>query len=175
MNKMDLLKERVILAQSKLNEKMLSEYPYLNEVITPDEKDELLYIFREYDEYKNNEKDYLFSVIESAFEYLPGDEFISFMRLIMFFMDQENSKLTKYLFDKMEINPFFIIDFLCLCFTGNETCAKIDIDAKKTNRLYCVRRSVDKKESDDILFPSDLLEQVYHLNRLFKPEFKKDN
>lgn len=175
MNKMELLKERVILAESKLNEKLLSDYPYLSIVITPKEKDDLLYIFKSYDDYKIGEKEYLFSIIETVFEYLPGDEFVSFMQLIMFFMDTENRKITKFLFDKMEINPFFIINFLCLCFTSNETCARIDLDSKNTNRLYCVKRNVDKIESDDILFPSDLLEKVYHINELFNPEFKKDN
>lgn len=176
MNKMELLKERVILAESKLNEKILSDdYPYLNEVITPKEKDDLLYIFKVYDDYKITEKDYLFSIIENVFEYLPSDEIVSFMQLIMFFLDTENRKITNFLFDKLEINPFFIINFFCLYFTNKKNCARIDLDSKTTNRLYYVRRNADKIESDDILFPSDLLEKVYHINKLFKPEFKKDN
>lgn len=167
MNKMDFLKERVLLAESKLNDKIISQYDYLNTVINPNEKKDIQYIFKSYDEYQIKEKEYLFSNIENVFEYLPKDEFDSFLKLIIFFLDDENQRIRDFLFDKIEPTPFFIINFFCLCFTNSESCAKIDIESKTTNRLYCLRRKTDKIESGDILFPSDLLENVYYINKLF--------
>lgn len=167
MNKMDFLKERVLLAESKLNNKIISQYDFLNTVISPNEKEDLQYIFKCYDEYQIKEKEYLFSSIESVFEYLPKDEFEAFLQLIIFFLDDENKRTLDFLFDKIEPTPFFIINFFCLCFTSNEFCARIDVESKTTNRLYCLRRKFDDVESDDILFPSDLLEKAYHISNLF--------
>lgn len=175
MNKMGLLKERVLNAESNLNEKIISQYPYLDGVIEPEIRDDLLYILKTYDEYNVREKEYLVSGIEEAFSNLPNDEYEAFTDLIIYLTDPDNAKVCKFFFDKVEPNPNFIINFLCLCFTSPEFCARIDINAQNTNRLYCVRKSPDKVEATDIYFPSDLLEKLDSVSDMFQPVIDKDN